>query len=70
MGGSPCGGNRGHLLAFGLSPASAGLKTVMLLNLGLTPQALCPRLLRRRKLLNLGLMAQALCPRRYAGASF
>ena len=39
--------NRDFTVALVLSPAFAGLETVMLVDLGLTPQALCSRLLRR-----------------------
>jgi hypothetical protein len=50
MGGSPCAANLLAFAAFVLSPAFAGLKFVVLRYLGLTPQALCLRLLRRLNL--------------------
>ena len=49
MGGSRSRSKLGHFGCVALPPASAGLKNVMVLNLGLTPQALCLRLLRRLK---------------------
>jgi hypothetical protein len=37
------------MAAFGLSPAFAGFENLSSLDLGLTPEALCSRLLRRLK---------------------
>jgi hypothetical protein len=47
MGGSRCGEKPGHSLASLLSPASAGFILDASTTLGLTPHALCSRLLRR-----------------------
>ena len=49
MGGSRCGPNCGHFGCVWSVARIRGLENVMLLNLGLTPQALRLRLLRRLK---------------------
>src|SRR5262249_39792403 len=62
MGDSTLPGNRQHLVSINLSPAFAGLKICCALSLGLTPQALCFRLLRRLKIALVRFVAKPVGP--------